>query len=524
MQQIKIIDLFAGPGGLGEGFSSFQDGGIHPFKIAVSAENDKFARDTLRLRAYWRLLKRHAQPMAGLYAYYKGLADTPWTPENKDLWDDAGAEALLLELGKPEDNVLLYERIAQLIPNGEHWVLIGGPPCQAYSVVGRVRSGESNKGDPRHRLYEEYLNVIRQFRPSIFVMENVRGLLSCQLDQGHIIHRILEDLACPGQSKYGAKDYKYTIHSLVADTCYESGMNITELDLKKFVVQCEKYGIPQARHRVILVGIREDLTAPLPKLPPSRPVTVWDAIGDMPALRSGISRQEDSAITWKNLVSTEYTDLARCAKEIRRHTLADALKDAGEKMMHTTFSRGGRWKAGKYNHSPLHAKMLHSWLRDENLGGWLNHETRAHMASDLRRYAYIATYASVEKKNPVGPKEFDLPRLAPNHANWETGHFDDRFKAQLKNRPATTITSHLSKDGHSFIHPDPAQCRSLTVREAARLQTFPDNYFFEGARTAQYIQVGNAVPPLLAKQIADSVWSVLQGVIACDHRIGKEKF
>jgi len=129
------------------------------------------------------------------------------------------------------------------------------------------------------------------------------------------------------------------------------------------------------------------------------------------------------------------------------------------------------------------------------------------MTSDLARYAFVATFAKVNDRSPKA-SEFP-PGLAPSHANWETGKFADRFRAQLADFPSSTITSHISKDGHYFIHPDPLQCRSLTVREAARLQTFPDNYLFEGNRTEQYVQVGNAVPPLLANRIAAAVHQLL---------------
>jgi DNA (cytosine-5)-methyltransferase 1 len=513
MQKFKIVDLFAGPGGLGEGFSSLRVNGEQAFKIVVSAEKDKYARETLRLRSFWRLLKSHGEPLDSLYAYYRSPDRTPWTQETRDLWEQAGEEALCLELGKEEDNSFLYKRICQSIPGEEHWVLIGGPPCQAYSIVGRVRSGtKSNKKDPRHYLYQQYLNVIQQFHPSIFVMENVRGILSCRLDQGHIIDQILADLASPdAASNSEGKKYNYTIHSLVADTSYEPGMDASSLNLHNFVVQCEQYGIPQARHRVILVGIREDISRSLPKLIPSNTVSVWDAIGDMPRVRSGLSRVEDSAEAWMNIVESEMDDLARLARDRNRHMLAKLLWSARKEVLRVPLERGGRWLAGKSGCCGSGSQLLCDWLLDDEMGGWVNHETRAHMPSDLRRYAYAAAYGRVEKNNPVGAAGFDLPGLAPNHTNWKSGDFADRFKVQLADRPSATITSHLSKDGHYFIHPDPSQCRSLTVREAARLQTFPDNYFFEGPRTEQYTQVGNAVPPLLAKQIAECVWAVLQG-------------
>jgi DNA (cytosine-5)-methyltransferase 1 len=153
-------------------------------------------------------------------------------------------------------------------------------------------------------------------------------------------------------------------------------------------------------------------------------------------------------------------------------------------------------------------------LYDDRLTVLTLHEARSHMASDLRRYLYAATFAQETGRSP---KLADFPsNLLPDHQNVEEGRsgkmFSDRFRVQLANHVSTTVTSHISKDGHYFIHYDPVQCRSLTVREAARLQTFPDNYFFAGPRTEQYHQVGNAVPPKLAEQIAEIVAEVLDSI------------
>lgn len=143
---------------------------------------------------------------------------------------------------------------------------------------------------------------------------------------------------------------------------------------------------------------------------------------------------------------------------------------------------------------------LMQWIERPELRALAQHETRGHMVSDLGRYLFAAVYG---QEYGSSPKAEDFPvSLVPNHKNWHTGMFSDRFRVQIAGEPSTTVTSHISKDGHYFIHPDPMQCRSLTVREAARLQTFPDDYLFMGNRTEQYVQVGNAVPPFLARQIA----------------------
>ena len=151
---------------------------------------------------------------------------------------------------------------------------------------------------------------------------------------------------------------------------------------------------------------------------------------------------------------------------------------------------------------------------DERLKGVCNHTTRSHIVEDLHRYLFASCFARTKGNSPV--LKFFPDALLPKHKNakmaskQDSGIFADRFRVQLEDRPSKTITSHISKDGHYYIHYDPLQCRSLTVREAARLQTFPDNYFFCGPRTAQYIQVGNAVPPLLSQQIAEKVYKILR--------------
>ena len=233
----------------------------------------------------------------------------------------------------------------------------------------------------------------------------------------------------------------------------------------------------------------------------------------MPRLRSGLTGRDDSEDAWQVEATRVMRDVSKVA--IGLPDSQKLFKDLGKSVaVGLSISRRVHKRSGgRYTNMPTSCPSdLKSWLVDARLKRFPNNETRGHMLTDLSRYFYAALYGEVVG---VSPKANDFPReLAPDHRNWKTGKFADRFRVQLWKYPATTVTSHISKDGHYFIHPDPAQCRSLTVREAARLQTFPDNYFFKGNRTQQFVQVGNAVPPFLARKIAVSIYGMLLSSMA----------
>lgn len=519
---IQVVDLFAGPGGLGEGFSSYSDSQGDVFEIKVSAEMESSAHSTLRLRAFYRYLKRHQPDELDDYYSFCETADAtpPYSRNTMEAWKHAEQEAQQIELGSAEGNARLDQIIDSRLDDAQPWVLIGGPPCQAYSIVGRARNrGKINykaEEDHRHFLYREYLRIIQKKRPAVFVMENVKGILSSRVAGEQIFPKILQDLSDPdaalGEKPSGPK---YRICSLVADDIFENGASLDSIIPRNYIIRAEDYGIPQARHRVILLGVSEEYIGALGnhKLVPSPSPSIDQVIGKLPPLRSTITRMDDTPEVWteiirKNLseLSTAYNKKPEADKNIQ---LAIRLEVLAKTFFGTNMSSGALRMYRKEQWNGGTGTYLDKWFSDERLKYWLNHEARGHMESDLRRYIYAAAFAEAYKDSPKGHQNFDLPGLEPDHKNWKTGKFSDRFRVQRSGIPSTTITSHIAKDGHYFIHYDPRQCRSLTVREAARLQTFPDNYFFLGNRTQQFHQVGNAVPPLLANQIASVVARII---------------
>lgn len=510
---IGIIDIFAGPGGLGEGFSSYEPKtGYRPFRIGVSAEMEKSAHATLRLRAFYRLLREHEGSMPKQYLAYLQAAATgnAITPEVhfaagplRPLWEEATREALNLTLGTPEHNAALYERISEVRKSHERLVLIGGPPCQAYSLVGRARQrnveGFISRGDHRHFLYREYLEILSQFKPDVFIMENVKGILSSTVGGRNMFASIQRDLADPSGAlgrRAGPQD-KYVILPIHTGTDSRRCPELAASDPTRFVIRSEAHGIPQARHRVILMGVRVDHTNRAMTVEglqsPGGPKTIEDALRGLPRLRSGLSRQPDDPKSWATAMQRQkkrvLASLNASSKQLRDR-IESIQPDSALPRAASSYVSGNDGSSG-HGQQPL-----------------LNHETRGHMETDLGRYLFCSAYALEHGRSPASAT---FPRkLAPEHANWESGDFADRFRVQVRDRPSSTVTSHLSKDGHAFIHWDPSQCRSLTVREAARLQTFPDDYLFLGNRTQQFVQVGNAVPPRLASQIARVVHDILK--------------
>ncbi|MBD5523090.1 MAG: DNA cytosine methyltransferase [Lachnospiraceae bacterium] len=401
-KKFNFIDLFAGCGGLSEGF--YRQG----FNALAHVEIDHMACETLKTRMR-----------------YYGYQD---------------ADRAVLEADITSKDIV--KRISDIVGNNEVDIIIGGPPCQSFSPLGKAKDVNNMQDDPRNYLFENYVKVLNHFKPKFFVFENVTGLLDTEVKGKSIFKMILRRLR---------RNYKVLSNASI------------------IVLNATNYGVPQERKRVILLGVRRDLDvdprdvyAAIEKthyLPESsekekegkiRYVTVREAIGDLPALQQG-----------------------QGTKEMEYPNTYESCNDFVRKIRNPQ-------------------NMV---LRD--------HVPRRNNEKDVERYRVMA-------ENHWN--FLQLLDFRPDLGHEKKRVFFNSYKVQWWDAPAKTIIAHLYKDGNQFIHPDPAQGRSITVREAARLQSFSDDFVFEGSRTDQFKQIGNAVPPLLAEAIAKGVRKMLEEV------------
>ena len=517
-KKYAVLDVFAGSGGLKEGFAVRSDN-FGPF---VSIEKDKVACKTLSIRRIFHLIKNNKKfsklNYLDLIQKKSSFEDVLKDLDNLELKELVELSIWNHELGT-DTNSKTFSEIRKRFKDqgwdeskkGNELILIGGPPCQAYSIAGRSRRSKMQKSgeytpelDERNFLYKKYLELVEEFKPSIFIMENVPGILSSKINGEPIFNKVLKDLSNPSNldKKNGLK---YNLFPLAHK---KDDLFIKDNDFK---INSEDFGVPQSRKRVIILGVRSDLSlAKVPNLKSKPKINIEQILEGLPVLRSGITKRnnvsiQDEESVWKEeIVSWSKSLLITLSPELKQR-LNKLFRQIAKKEYIN--GRGGEFlkKNQPANIAGLHPTVSR-WIIDSDLDYHLNSTSRAHMDSDLKRYIYNSAFAEIKHKAALLS---DYPdKLQPNHKSKKTSH-QDRFRTLVKNKPSNTITSHIAKDGHAFIHPDPTQCRSITVREAARIQTFPDNYFFAGNRTQQYTQVGNAVPPYLAYQISNLIVDIL---------------
>lgn len=409
----NFIDLFAGAGGLSEGFIR---AGFTPI---AHIEMNKYACDTLRSRMAYHYLKQHNR----LEEYIKYLKEKQEGESGQKLWEKVPDEVIDSVINKEiSDETLadIFIKVDKLKGNKQVDFIIGGPPCQAYSIVGRARDPKNMKKDPRNFLYKYYLQFLKRYEPKMFVFENVPGILSAQ--NGIHLENILK-----GIDKAGYK-----------------------IELKK--LKASDYGVLQNRERVIIVGWRKELNLKYPELEKEEnPYKILpDLFSDLPERQQG---------------EGSLTDIVQYV-------------------------------------APATGYLQQSKVRN-SLDFTTQHIARPHNLIDLEIYKR-AIKLWLEKKARLNYA--DLPPELQKHNNKQA--FLNRFQVVNHEGCCHTVVAHIAMDGHYYIYPSLKQIRSITVREAARIQSFPDDYYFEGSRTAAFKQIGNAVPVILAEKIANKINSV----------------
>lgn len=402
--KLTFIDLFAGCGGLSEGF--IQAG----FKPIAHVEMNKDACDTLKTRTAFHYLKENER-VDEYYEYLKGKIS------RDELWSKVPLHLIKSVINKeisPKTLPEIFEVIDKELLNNKVDLVIGGPPCQAYSVAGRARKNMND--DPRNHLYKHYVKFLKRYKPKMFVFENVPGILSAS--NGEYLEKIFKAVKREGYN------------------------------LEKKVLNAKNFNVLQDRKRVIIIGWRKELKFEYPKF-------------------------EEKEIQF----------------EVLTHLFSDLPK---------LKSGQGEWNVSKY------VKNTNAYLESTGIRNGIDfttqHIARFNNENDLKIYR-IAVEKWISENKRLNYAE--LPKELIKHSNTKT--FSNRFQVVNHKGISHTVVAHICADGHYYIHPDINQNRSITVREAARIQSFPDDYFFESSRTAAFKQIGNAVPVLMAKGIADKI-------------------
>ena len=406
MEKLNFIDLFAGASGMSEGFIK---AGFNPIS---HIEMDKDACDSIKTRAVYHYLTKEGKEK-NYIDYLRGNIS------REQLYGQVPKKVLdsVLNIEITDDSIKgIFSKIDTLLQGEKVDLIIGGPPCQAYSLLGRHQ--ENIENDPRNKLYIQYGRFLKEYDPKAFVFENVPGLLS----------------ANKGQHFKNLKAYFRKLGYEV----YHDTLNASD------------YGVLQVRKRIIIVGWKKDIDFGFPEIEKTnKAFVVNDIFRDLPKLKPGEARQIANYTVEKN----EY---------LEKFELRNGVDFVTQ------------------------------------------HISRPHNERDLKIYK---TAINKWNNNNERLKYPDLPTELKSHKN-ETS-FIDRYKVVNGNGVSHTVVAHIAKDGHYYIHPDVKQCRSISVREAARLQSFPDDFYFEGSRSAAFKQIGNAVPPLMAYAIAESINELL---------------
>ena len=404
MKKYNYIDLFAGCGGLTDGFEQ-----TNKYKPFAFVEWDKNAVNTLkkRLQTKWNIPNIDDKVLH---------FDIQRMDELLNGFDDA-------EYGK-------HIGLKKLIKNTNIDLIIGGPPCQAYSIAGRVQDKNDMKCDYRNYLFENYLKVVKEFQPKVFVFENVQGILSAKPDGIHIIDRIRDDFE-------------------------KEGYIITKELKAVSLLDSSDYGVPQVRKRVIIIGINKNLTSHNPQ----------DILNDF------------------------YLNILPSFKVEKKITVKEAIADLEALYPLSEEEKKKKKRVSHNNQSKIK-----------------NHFPRFHSQRDIEIFNELAL--DVEKGSLKYPDTNALKELYFQKTGKRSSFH--KYNVLAYNKQSNTIPAHLYKDGLRHIHPDHEQARSITPREAGRLQTFDDDFEFIGSQGACYKMVGNAVPPLLANKIAQSVDILLQ--------------